>query len=314
MFVKDHIAHRVIQNVIIITSDHFGFFVAFLFGNRFQELFLDLVEGCVAFLFAHAGFGDGVNLVVEFFVHAFAEVVVVGFVAVLAFRVGFFHHCGEVELGLHLHLDGFVGGVECFHHILFGDLLHLAFHHHDIVHGSGNDHVDVGFFHILDGGVDDHLTIDATDSHFGDGAVEGDVGDGECGGGGQASESIGEHVAVAGDERHKYLGVSVVVVREEGTEGAVNQAGDQNLVFRRTGFAFEETARETAHSGVLFLVFNLQRQKIGAFHCFFLGANGGQQHRVATLYNGSTIGLLGQLAGFDGDFSSVSQRKGLTYT
>ena len=115
-----------------------------------------------------------------------------------------------------------MGGVEGFDHVGFGDLLHLAFHHHDVVDGGGDDHVDVGVLHLFDGGVDDHLAINAADADFGDGAFPRDVGDGEGGGGGEAGQGVGQVVAVARDEGDEHLRLGVEVVGEERAEGAVN--------------------------------------------------------------------------------------------
>ena len=300
-----------VLHIVVVTSHHEFLLFTFLFGNGFHEFFENLVEGVVALMFAHERFGDGVNLVVGFAVDALAELFVVGFVAVFAFRVGFFHLSGEVELSLALHLDGSVGCVEGLYHVGFGDFLHLTFHHHDVVDGGSHDHVNVRAFHVFHGGVDDHLAIHAAHAHFGDGAFPRNVGDGEGGRSCEACEGVGQVVAVAGDEGDEHLRLSVEVVGEERTEGAVHEAGDEDFILAGTAFAFEETAGEATHSAVFLLIFDLQRHEVGVFHCVFLAADGGEQHGVAHFYDGGSIGLLGEDAGFDGHFTAIGELEGL---
>ncbi len=172
-------------------------------------------------------------------------------------------------------LDVLFREIQSCDHIVFGDLVHFAFYHHDVVHGGGHDHVDVGAFHILDGGVHHEFAVHTTHAHLGNRALEGDVGDGDSGGSGQTCEAVGQEVLVAGNQSHNDLSLSVEVLREERTDGAVHQTSNEDLILGRTGFAFEEAAGETTHSAVFFLVFHLQRHEVSAFNGLFFAANGG---------------------------------------
>ena len=96
------------------------------------------------------------------------------------------------------------------------------------------------------------------------------------------------------------------IAGEQGSEGTVNETGNQNFVFRGTGLTFEETAGETTHSAVFFLVFHLQRHEVHILCGVFLAANCRQKHGVAHLHDGGAIGLFGQLAGFDGHLTTVT--------
>ena len=169
-----------ILHIVVVALHHGFFFFAFLFGNGFHEFGIHSVESVVAFVFAHERFGNGVNLVVSFFIDTLAQLFVVMLVAVLAFWIGFLHFGSQIQLSLALDFDSLVGEIQRIHHILLGDFLHLAFHHHDVVHRSGHDHVDVGIFHLLHGRVDHHLTIHTAYSHFGDRSFEGDIGYCQC--------------------------------------------------------------------------------------------------------------------------------------
>ena len=97
------------------------------------------------------------------------------------------------------------------------------------------------------------------------------------------------------------------IVGEEGTQGTVDQTGDEDLMLRGTGLALEETAGEATHGGVFFLIVNGERHEVNVLSHFFLGANGSQEHRVVHADHGSTVGLLGQLAGLDFNHAAVAE-------
>ena len=123
-----------------------------------------------------SGFGNGVSLVVAFFVNVAAKVFVVDFVAVFAFN-GLASCFGEFNLSLALNLDGFVCCLEGCEKVGFGNFVHFAFDHHDVV-VCGTDHeLHVGFFELLESGVDYELSTYAGYAYFRDGSVEGDVAD-----------------------------------------------------------------------------------------------------------------------------------------
>ncbi len=132
----------------------------------FLEVGENLVEGFLArLLVVVAGLGDGVALVVGLLADLLAQFLVVDLMAVFALNVGaeFFR---QFYLQFAHGLDGIHSGFEGTDHILLGYFLHLAFHHHDVL-GGGTDHdVHVGFFHLLEGRVDDVLAIDAGYANF----------------------------------------------------------------------------------------------------------------------------------------------------
>ena len=267
--VEDHVAHGVPEDFVVIAFHHHGFLIALLFGNSLDEVGENLVKVLITSLFALEGFSHGIYFVIKFSVHAFADSLVVSFVAVFAFRVGGRHLSGKVQLSLALNLNMLFRKIQSFNHVVFGNLVHFAFHHHDVVHGSGHNHVDVGTFHIFNSGVYHEFAIDATHAHFGNRAFEGDVRDSDSGRSGQTGKAVGQEVLVTGNQGHYDLSLSVEVLREEGTDSAIDQTSDEDFILGRAGFAFEETAGETTHSAVFFLIFNLQRHEVGAFHSFF---------------------------------------------
>ena len=97
------------------------------------------------------------------------------------------------------------------------------------------------------------------------------------------------------------------IVREEGTQGAVHQAGNQNLIIRGLAFTFHETARETSGGVEFFFVVHLQGEEIRSFRHFFGAGDRGEQHGAAHTDNSGTVGLLGQFSGLNLDDPTVGQ-------
>ena len=255
--VQDHIAHGVVLHVAVVAFHHDLFLFALLFGDSLHEVGQNLVEGLVAGLLAHERLGYGIHFVVGFLLDALANLLVVGLVAVLAFREGGGHLGGQLDLSLALYLDGVLGEVEGGNHVVLGNLLHLTFHHHDVLHGGGDNHVDVGFLHVLHGRVDDELAVHTAYAHLRDGALEGDVGHCDGRGGGQTCQTIGQHVLVTGDQGHDDLRLCVKIFREKRADGAVHQSSDEDLILGGAGLTTEETAGDAAEGSVFFLIFYL---------------------------------------------------------
>ncbi len=172
---------------------------------------------------------------------------------------------------------------------------------------SRSARVEVGAFDVLHGGVDDILAVEVAHAHLADGTVEGDVADGEGRSGSQSGQLVGHGVFIAADKGDADLHLGVEVVGEEGTQGTVDQTGDENLMLRGTGLALEETAGEATHGGVFFLIVNGEGHEVDVLAHLFLRADGGQKHCVVHADNGSAVGLFGQLTGLDFDHAAIAE-------
>ena len=201
-FVQDQAAYRVALYVVVVQFSQSDFLCPFFFVHPFfgqvllDEFTDDLVEFLGAFLLAQPHFGYGIGFVVSSFLNFFAKLFVVGLVAVNAFYGRFRHFGGESLLGFYLVLDSLVGGFKRFDHFLFGNELHLAFHHSDGIHRRTDHQFDVGLFHLLLRGVDDELSVDTRYAHLRNRAVERDIGYRDSGGGGQSGQRIGAGLSV----------------------------------------------------------------------------------------------------------------------
>ena len=116
---------------------------------------------------------------------------------------------------------------------------------------------------MLEGGIDDVFVTDEGDAAFGDRTVERDVRHADGGRGGQCGEGIGSHVFLGGEQIHLHDGLSMIVIREQGTQGTVNQARDEHFVIGGLGFALEESTGELAGGVVFFAIIDGQREEVG---------------------------------------------------
>ena len=70
---------------------------------------------------------------------------VVHFVAIFAFHGRAYFFC-QFHLCLALNLNGFVCGLHRFQQVLLGNLVHFAFHHHDVFISGAHHQVHIGLF------------------------------------------------------------------------------------------------------------------------------------------------------------------------
>ena len=196
--VKDAAAHGLFLHVMVVTLDERCLFVTLFFGKRFNIFVTDGIEAVLTpVLVGATGLGYCICLVIALVVDVLAEVFVVDFVAVFALgeRAYFL---GQFHLGLALHLDGFVSGLESFKQLGLGYLVHLALDHHDVVIGGTNHQLDVGAFYFVKCRVNDEFAVNASYAHFADRAVEGDVAHCESSRCGKTGECVGHVFAVGG--------------------------------------------------------------------------------------------------------------------
>ena len=111
---------------------------------------------------------------IELVVHALAQSLVVDLVVVLALHVGA-QLLGKLGLELAHRLDGGHGSFQSAEQILLAHLVHLALYHHNVLSRSTNHDVHVGVLHLLEGGVDDILSVNACYAHLGDRTLEGNI-------------------------------------------------------------------------------------------------------------------------------------------
>ena len=86
--------------------------------------------------------------------------------------------CDSLE-ELFLHRDELLNGLvrkpEGIHHLCLGYIVRRCFDHDDSVLRAGHGQIQVAALYLLEGRVDDELTVDAPDADASDGGVKGDI-------------------------------------------------------------------------------------------------------------------------------------------
>ena len=183
-------------------------------------------------------------------------------------------------------------------HDVFVELLGFRFHHQHGVGGAGDDEVELGFDHLVERRVEHVFVVDEADAGGADRALEGRAGNRQRRGGGDQRQNVGIVLHVVRQHGDDDLGLVAPAVDEQRTDRAVDQAGNQRLLFGRTAFALEIAAGNAARGVGLFLVVDGQRQEVDAFARRLRGDDGGEHDGLAIGRQHGAVGLTGDLAGF----------------
>ena len=216
------------------------------------------------------------------------------------FRTACFFH--EFDLSITLFLDDFVSETHGFFQFSFSTFFRFTFDHDHFVRKTGIDQFHCAFFHFLDCRVGNQLTVDFTDTDSTNRAREREIGKAECAGCTEHGQHIAVVFAVSGEEKTANLNFIEETFGEEGADRAVSHTADQNFFVRRSTFAFDVTAGETAGCGEFFTVVDLQREEVLTFFCAS-GTCCGEHDSVTETYSTSAICEMGEFAGGDGHSS-----------
>ena len=183
-------------------------------------------------------------------------------------------------------------------HDVFVELLGFRFHHQHGVGGAGDDEVELGVGHLVERRVEDEFVIGEADAGGADRALERRAGQRQRGGGRHQRHDVGIVLHVVRQHGDDDLGLVAPAVDEQRTDRAVDQAGDQRLLFGRPAFALEIAAGNAARGVGLFLVVDGQRQEVDAFARRLGGDDGGEHDGLAIGRHHGAIGLARDFAGF----------------
>ena len=260
------------------------------FAGRQQSrvhLRLDGVDGGIALLlhgllvgFAQLGFGDGRNRLLDFALLGKNEI---------ARLLGGL--LGEADDRLDHGLEATMTGHDRVEHGFFGKLPGFRFHHQHGVGRSGDDEVESRVLHLVDGRVQLELAVDIADAGAADRAHEWNARQGQGCGGRNHCQNVGIVLEIMGENGHDNLGVVAIAVREERADRAVDQAGDERLLFGGAPLALEIAAGNAAGRESLFLVIYGEREKVHARLGRFRGNDGGQQRGFAPACPDGAVGL-----------------------
>ncbi len=180
-------------------------------------------------------------------------------------------------------------------------LLGFRFDHQHGVGGAGDDEVELALRHLVERRVEHVFVVDEADARGADRAHEGRARQRQRGGGGDHREDVGIVLEIVRQSGDDHLRLAAPAIGEQRTDRAVDQAGDQRLLFGRTAFALEVAAGNAAGGVIFFLVVDGQRQEVDAFARLLGGDDGGQHGGLAVGGEHGAVGLTRDLAGFEGE-------------
>ncbi len=208
---------------------------------------------------------------------------------------------GELlELGAD-QLDGIVGDLESGDHVLFGHFVRTRLHHRNRALVAGDHEVEVGFVDLVDRGEQDELAIDSADANTSDRTLERDVGEHERGASGADAEHVGRTVLVDSEGHGDDLDVVAKALREQRSQGSVDEPAGEYRLLGRASAALDEAAGDLADRVLALFVVAGQGKKIDAL-ARVLGHGGDAEHDgFAHSEENGAAGLFGDAARFDAE-------------
>ena len=183
-------------------------------------------------------------------------------------------------------------------HDLVGDLVSACLDHNHLFTGShhgGQHFADLALFLV---GVDDDLAIHIAHVDAAHGAVPGDVGDGQSGGGADGGGDLGLAVIVHAQDGADHGHVIAEVAGEQGTDGTVDAAGGQDGVQAGTALSAHEGAGDTTDGVQLFLEVHGQGEEVDAVSGTGSCGGGAEHGGLAVADDHSGVGQFADLAHF----------------
>ena len=195
-------------------------------------------------------------------------------------------------------LDLLVTGENRAEHVRLADLLRARLDHQHGFIRTGDRQAQLGNRALLLIRIDDDFTIDQTDGNAADRARPRDIADRNRGGSADHRGNIRRHVLLNGKHRRHNLHVVAHALVEQRAQRAVDQAGGQRRLFRRTTLALDETAGDLAHGIHLLFKVNAQREKVLTLARRVARRRVDHDHRVAQADDHRSVSLTAVLAKF----------------
>ena len=206
----------------------------------------------------------------------------------------------DLKLELDQPLDLVMGQSQRLEHGRLRDLAGARLHHGDGVGGAGDHQVQVGLLELLQGRVQDQLTVEHPDPHAADRPGMRDVADlqGERGPGHR--QGGGVLLLVGRDHGGDQLDVVAEVLGEERPHRAVDHPAGEDGRLAGTALTAGEAARDPSRGIQLLLVVAGEGEEVDALAGCPAGDRGDQHHGVAAADEEGAVRLLGDVSGLDG--------------
>ena len=117
-----------------------------------------------------------------------------------------------------------------------------CFDHHDGVVAAGHDEIELTLLTLLEGRIDDELTVHDADADARNRLLEWNVGEGQGRRGAGDRQHVGVVLLIGREDEGNDLGLVTPARREERADRPIDDTTRQHLLFGRLAFTFEEPA------------------------------------------------------------------------
>ena len=177
--------------------------------------------------------------------------------------------------------------------------------HNDLALGTGNGQLQVALLTLGSGGVDNQLAVHQTHEHAADGAVPGDIGNGQSDGGTDHTGDLGAAVGIDAHDSHNDGHIVAHVLGEQGTDGTVDHTAGQDSLLTGAALTAHKAAGDAADGVQLLFKINAQGEEINAFTGLFGHGDVAQHGGLAIADQTAAVGQGAHLAGLDNQLAAA---------
>jgi hypothetical protein len=191
--------------------------------------------------------------------------------------------------------------------LVLAQFLDLGFDHHHRVVGAGDHEIEaVGLvLDLVESRVEHVLAADIAHARRADRAHEGNAGKRQGGGRRDHGDDVRIILQIMREHGHHDLRLVLESLDEQGPDGAVDEARDQGLFFRRSALALEEAAGDLSRSERLLLVVDRQGEEVEAGLGGLVEHDRGENGGVAIGGEDGAVGLAGDAARLEGEAAAA---------
>ena len=192
-----------------------------------------------------------------------------------------------------------------------GDAVGAGLDHQNRLVGARHDQVEIELLEPLLLRIDDEVAVELSDPNGADVLRDGDLGDGERGGGAVHRQDVVGVDVVHGHRLGDQLGLAMPSLREERANRAVDHSRGQRGLLARPCLAAEERARDLARGVMLFLNVNGEGQEVDV--AVVARGRRAEDHGVAGAHHNGATRLTGELSGLEGDLLAAYFHRDAAY-
>ena len=181
---------------------------------------------------------------------------------------------------------------------LLRQLIGASFDHQDSILGSGDNQIELAFFHLFHSRVHYIFLIDITDPYASNRSIERNIGNRQGAGSADHRNDIRCVILVHRNNRRNDVHIIAEPIGKQGPNRSVNHPGTQNSSFGRTAFPFDKAAGNFSYRIHSLFIIHRQREKIDSFTRTCRSSCRHNQRSFPITDQYRSIGLLRVLAGF----------------